>query len=72
MTKTIYLEAFKKCPGSVTFPLLKYQCGFCKSFNTQHCLIVMVEKWKKNCGTLIIDFSKDHHLLTAKLHIYVF
>ena len=26
MTKKIYLETFKKCPGSLRFPLL--MCGF--------------------------------------------
>ena len=26
--------------------LCKYQCGFCQGYNTQHCLVVMVEKWK--------------------------
>ena len=26
----------------------KLQCGFQKGFNTQHCLLVMVEKWRKN------------------------
>ena len=24
----------------------KYQCGFCKSYNSQHCLITMIEKWR--------------------------
>ena len=29
-------------------PLLsKYQCEFRKGFSTQHCLIAMLEKWKK-------------------------
>ena len=25
----------------------KYQCGFRKGYSTQHCLLVMIEKWKK-------------------------
>ena len=25
----------------------KYQCGFRKGFNAQHCLMVMIEKWRK-------------------------
>ena len=25
--------------------LSKYQCGFCQGYNTQHCLLMMVEKW---------------------------
>ena len=28
--------------------LYKYQCGFCKGFNAQHCLISMIEKWKES------------------------
>ena len=27
--------------------LSKFQCGFRKGFRTQHCLIYMIEKWKK-------------------------
>ena len=60
--------------SEVIFP--KYQCDVCKSFNTQQCLIVMVEKWKamldkeKNYGALLTDLSKNfdcvaHDLLTA-------
>ena len=29
--------------------LSKYQCGVCKDYNSQHCLIVLIEKWKKKC-----------------------
>ena len=25
----------------------KYQCGFRKGYSAQHCLLVMIEKWKK-------------------------
>ena len=28
--------------------LSKYQCGFRKGFSTQHCLIAMIQKWKKS------------------------
>ena len=28
--------------------LFKYQCGFCRSHNAQHCLITLIEKWKKS------------------------
>ena len=24
------------------------QCGFRKGYNVQHCLIALIEKWKKN------------------------
>ena len=27
--------------------LSKYQCGFLQGYNTQHCLLMMVEKWKE-------------------------
>ena len=26
----------------------KYQCGFRKGFNAQHCLVSMIEKWKES------------------------
>ena len=29
--------------------LSKYQCGFRKSYNSQQCLIALIEKWKKKC-----------------------
>ena len=34
--------------------LSKYQCGFRQGYNTQHCLLIMVEKWKEalNKGAL--------------------
>ena len=25
-----------------------YQCGFCKGFSAQHCLLVMIKKWRKS------------------------
>ena len=27
--------------------LSKYQCGFRKGISSQHCLLVLIEKWKK-------------------------
>ena len=61
----------------------KFQCGFWKGFNAQHCLLTMVEKWGKTLdeggetGTVITDISKafdciDHNLLIAKLNAYGF
>ena len=32
--------------------LSKFQCGFRKGFNAQHCLIVMIEKWKTSVEIL--------------------
>ena len=61
--------------------LSKYQCGFRKGFNSQHCLATMLEKWREtidkgDCfGALLTDLSKAfdcilHDLLIAKLHAY--
>ena len=63
--------------------LSKYQCGFRKGFNTQHCLVSMIEKWKESVdrdgafGALMKDLSKafdslHHELLIAKLDAYGF
>ena len=61
----------------------KFQCGFRKGFNAQHCLLAMVEKWRKTLdgggetGAVLTDLSKafdciDHNLLIAKLNAYGF
>ena len=63
--------------------LSKFQCGFRKGYNAQHCLIVLIEKWKKCVdnggafGALLTDLSKafdclSHELLIAKLNAYGF
>ena len=63
--------------------LSKYQCGFRKGYNAQHCLITLIEKWKKSVdnggsfGALMTDLSKafvylSHELLIAKLDAYGF
>ena len=61
----------------------KCQCGFRKGYNSQHCLMTIIEKWHKflkiegHARTLLTDLPKafdciDHELLTAKLHDYGF
>ena len=57
------------------------QCGFCRRHSTQHCLLVMLEKFKESVdkgnefGALLTDLSKafdciDHKLLITKLFWY--
>ena len=59
----------------------KFQCGFRKRFSTQHALLAMIEKWKKNVdnghafGAVLTDLSKafdclPHDLIIAKLKAY--
>ena len=59
----------------------QFQCGFRKHFGTQHCLLLMIDKWKKAVdknkvfGAILTDLSKAfdcicHDLLIAKLHAY--
>ena len=61
----------------------KYQCGYRKGYKAQHCLMTMIEKWRKflgiegHAGALLPDLSKAfdcmvHELLIAKLHAYDF
>ena len=61
----------------------KQQCGFRKGYNTQQCLLAMLEKWKRSVdegkvfGALLTDLFKafgclDHELLIAKLNAYGF
>ena len=59
----------------------KFQCGFRKGFNSQQCLLSMIEKWRRSldsgghAGAFLTDLSKafdciNHELLIAKLHAY--
>ena len=55
--------------------LSKCQCCFRKVFNAQHCLFVMLEKWKKAVdtknvfGALLTDLSKAFDCLTHDFSI---
>ena len=57
------------------------QCGFRKGYSAQHCLLVMLEKFKESrdkgeeFGAFFTDLSKafdciDHNLLITKLSWY--
>ena len=61
----------------------KYQCGFRKGYSAQHCLLVIIEKWKRIVdyggvfGALLTDLSKaldciPHDLFIARLEAYGF
>ena len=63
--------------------LSSYLCGYRKSFNSQHALISLTERWRKSLdnkgyeGAVLMDLSKafdtlNHDLLIAKLHAYGF
>ena len=61
--------------------LSKFQCDFRKDYSPQHCLLLMIDKWKKAVdnhkvfGAVLTDLSKafdciSHDLLIAKLNAY--
>ena len=63
--------------------LSKYRCGFREGYSTQHCLLFMLEKWKravdngKVFGILLMHLFKafdclSHELMLAILHAFGF
>ena len=63
--------------------LSKWKCGFCQGYSAQHCLLVIVKKWRlcldngEVSGALLTDLSKAfgcilHDLLIAELAAYGF
>ena len=81
-------KVFERCLYKQMSPyfdniLSKYQCGFRKNHNAQHCLLALIENWKcsvdngKVFGSLLTDLSKafdclPHDLFIAKLQAYGF
>ena len=74
---------FEQMSGFFDNFLSEQQCRFRKRYSIQHCLLNLLEKWKrsvdkgKSFGALLADLSKtfdclDHELLTAKLNAYGF
>ena len=83
LSKIFEKHIFKQMSHFFENILSKYQCGFRKGFSTQHCLLAMLEKWKRSVdngkafGALLTDLSKafdclDHELLIAKPNPYEF
>ena len=47
-TDTAIIFIFKQMSQFFESTLFNHQCGFRKGLNTQQCLLVLVEKWKRS------------------------
>ena len=74
---------FEQISSYIDSFLSSFLSGFRQGFGTQHCLIVMIERWRKaldnnsEAGAILTDLSKafdciNHELLIAKLKVYGF
>ena len=82
MSKIFERIIFRQISNYMESFLSKYQCDFRKGFSTQHCLLFLLEKWKRAVDNgkvfkiLLTDLSKtfdclSHELLLAKLMLIV-
>ena len=64
LSKMFEKHIFKQMSHFFENILSKHQCGFRKGFITQHCLLAILEKWKRSVdngkafGALLTDLSK--------------
>ena len=82
-TKSFGKSMFRQISHYMDKFLSKHQCGFRKGYNTQYCLLKMLENWKsvidkgKWFGAHLTNLSMafdclSHDFLLAKLHAYGF
>ena len=78
LERCLYDQIYK----NIDKTLSRHQMGYRKGYSSQHSLIAMFEKWRKNldkggeCGVLFVNLSKVfdclHDILLAKLNAYGF